>query len=131
MAGTQIRCVVVTPERTEVDVQCDALTLPLFDGELGILPGRAPMVGRLGFGILKLRTGTNVAEWFVDGGFVQVTRDRTYILTDRLLKPDQIDKKQAEEDLNKALAIKSNSAEAASLKERALARSRAKVRLAR
>jgi F-type H+-transporting ATPase subunit epsilon len=131
MADTQIRCVVVTPERTEVDVQCDSLTLPLFDGELGILPGRAPMVGRLGFGILKLRAGSNVTEWFVDGGFVQVTRDGTYILTDRLLKPDQIDKKQAEEDLNKALAIKSNSAEAASLKERALAQSRAKVRLAR
>ena len=83
----KVHCVVVTPEKTELDTVCDSLVLPLFDGELGIQPGRAPMVGRLGFGILKIRTGTSVVEWFVDGGFVQVTRDGVNILTDSLVKP--------------------------------------------
>ncbi len=48
MAEQQVRCVVVTPEKTELDVKCDSLIVPLFDGELGILAGRAPMVDDLG-----------------------------------------------------------------------------------
>lgn len=125
----KVHCVVVTPEKTELDTTCDSLVLPLFDGELGIQSGRAPMVGRLGFGILKIRTGNSVTEWFVDGGFVQVTREGVNILTDSLLKPDQIDRKQAEADLDKAMLIKSTTPETAALKERALAQARAKVRL--
>ncbi|AMV34719.1 ATP synthase epsilon chain, sodium ion specific [Pirellula sp. SH-Sr6A] len=131
MAETQVRCVVVTPEKTELDTTCDALTLPLYDGEAGILPGRAPMVGRLGFGLLKLRNGSTSTEWFVDGGFVQVTREAVYVLTDRLLKREQIDKKQAEEDLAKATAMKATSPEAISLRERTIAQTRAKSRLAK
>ncbi|MCU0715157.1 FoF1 ATP synthase subunit delta/epsilon [Pirellulaceae bacterium SH501] len=130
MAETQVRCVVVTPEKTELDTTCDALTLPLYDGEAGILPGRAPMVGRLGFGLLKLRNGSSTTDWFVDGGFVQVTRDGVYVLTDRLLKRDQLDKKQAEEDLAKATAMKATTPEAYALRERTIAQTRAKSRLA-
>ena len=125
----KVHCVVVTPEKTELDTVCDSLVLPLFDGELGIQPGRAPMVGRLGFGILKIRTGTSVVEWFVDGGFVQVTRDGVNILTDSLVKPSEINRKQAESDLDRAMAIKSTTPETAALKERSLAQARAKVRL--
>ena len=49
-----VRCVVVTPEKTELDASCNFVKLPMYDGEIGILPGRAPMVGRLGFGLMKL-----------------------------------------------------------------------------
>jgi F0F1-type ATP synthase epsilon subunit len=48
-----VHCVVVTPEKTELDAQCDSMILPLFDGLFGILPGHAPMVGRLGFGLMS------------------------------------------------------------------------------
>jgi F-type H+-transporting ATPase subunit epsilon len=131
MADQQVRCVVVTPEKTELDVKCDSLVVPLFDGELGILANRAPMVGRLGFGILKIRNGSSVEEWFVDGGFIQVTREGTFVLTDKLVKPDQLSKSQAEEDLNRATATKAISPEAVALKERNVARARAKYRLAK
>jgi F-type H+-transporting ATPase subunit epsilon len=130
-ASDKVHCVVVTPEKTELDTTCDSLILPLFDGEMGIQPGRAPMVGRLGFGIMKVRNGSSVEEWFVDGGFVQVTREGVNVLTDRLLKPEQISRKEAEADLDKAMMIKSSSPEAAALKERAVTQARAKVRLGR
>ena len=131
MAEQQVRCVVVTPEKTELDVKCDSLIVPLFDGELGILAGRAPMVGRLGFGILKIRTGSSVDEWFVDGGFIQVTREGTFVLTDKLAKTEQLNKAQAEEDLNKATAAKATSPDAMALRERNISRARAKYRLAK
>ncbi|MCY2977930.1 MAG: F0F1 ATP synthase subunit epsilon [Planctomycetota bacterium] len=127
----KVHCVVVTPEKTELDTTCDMLVLPLFDGELAIQPSRAPMVGRLGFGMMRVRSGSTLTEWFVDGGFVQVTRQGVNILTDRLLKPEQINRKEAEEDLNRAMLIKPSSPEALALKERSVTQAQAKIRLAK
>ena len=127
----KVHCVVVTPEKTELDMTCDSMVVPMYDGELGIQFGRAPMVGRLGFGIMRIKSNDNVTEWFVDGGFVQVTREGVYVLTDRLLKPDQIDRKLAEADLDRAMVMVTNSPESSAFKERSLTQARAKVRLAR
>lgn len=127
----KVHCVVVTPEKTELDTACDSMIVPMFDGELGIQAGRAPMVGRLGFGIMKIKTNSSVDEWFVDGGFLQVTREGVFVLTDALIKPDKLDGKQAQAELDKAMAMVSNSPESAAFKERALSQARAKVRLAR
>ena len=127
----KVHCVVVTPEKTELDTTCDSMIVPMFDGELGIQAGRAPMVGRLGFGIMKIKSNSGVDEWFVDGGFVQITREGVYVLTDRLLKPNQIDSKLSEAELDKAMSMVSNSPESAAFKERALSQARAKIRLAK
>jgi F-type H+-transporting ATPase subunit epsilon len=129
MSDGAVHCVVVTPEKTELDLHCDSLILPMYDGELGVYPGRAPMVGRLGFGLLKLKTAGKEDIWFVDGGFVQVTRESVQVLTDRVLRQDQIDRAAAEADLQKALEIKPNSPEASALRDRSLAAARAKIRL--
>ncbi len=40
-----------------------------------------------------MRTGGTIKEYYVDGGFVQVTRDSVYILTDRMLDPKSLDPK--------------------------------------
>ena len=53
-----LRCIVVTPERTEIDREAEFISLPMYDGELGVLKGRAPMIGRLGFGTLRLQTAS-------------------------------------------------------------------------
>ena len=53
----RLQCVVVTPERTLFDEVVEFVALPLYDGELGVLPGRAPLIGRLGFGELRIRDG--------------------------------------------------------------------------
>ncbi|MDZ4849468.1 MAG: F0F1 ATP synthase subunit epsilon [Pirellulaceae bacterium] len=125
----ELHCIVVTPEKTELDVQATSLVIPLFDGEIGILPGRAPMIGRLGFGLMTVKSGSTTTKRYVDGGFVQVTREAVYILTDRLLKPESIDTNQAKADLEAANAIKGVSAEAFAIKERALAQARGKLRI--
>lgn len=126
---TVVHCIVVTPERTELDVQCDSVKLPMYDGELGVLPGRAPMVGRLGYGLMALNSGAGQERWFVDGGFVQVTRDGVYVLTNRLIKPEQIDRQGAEEDLRKATEMVANTPETRAVRERAITQARGKLRI--
>ncbi len=127
----KVHCVVVTPEKTELDTRCDSLIVPMFDGELGIQFDRAPMIGRLGYGMLRIASGNTTTEWFVDGGFVQVTREAVYLMTDQLLKPEKLDRKQAESDLETASAMDSGTPETAAFKQRAIDKARAKIRLAK
>ncbi len=85
-----LRCVVVSPERQVLDERVDSVALPMYDGEMGILPGRAPLIGRLGFGELRLRRGDRLQRYFVDGGFVQVRANTVTVLTDQAMKPEEI-----------------------------------------
>jgi len=86
----ELRCVVVTPEKALVDTPADFVSLPMYDGALGVLPGRAPLIGRLGFGELEIRHGGQKQRYFVDGGFVQVAGGAVTVLTPRALKPEEI-----------------------------------------
>ena len=66
-SATNLRCVVVTPEKAILDEPTDFVALPMFDGELGVLPGRLPLIGRLGYGELRVGQGGHVQRYFVDG----------------------------------------------------------------
>ena len=68
----ELKCVVVTPERAVLDEPADFVVVPLYDGELGIAKDRLPLIGRLGFGELRITRGTQTLHYYVDGGFVQV-----------------------------------------------------------
>jgi F-type H+-transporting ATPase subunit epsilon len=101
----ELRLVLVTPETTLVDEPVSALRFPLFDGQIGVLPGRSPLIGRLGFGELNItHVDGGHASYFIDGGFVQVKHNIVSILTDRALTREQIDAAAAREKLKEAVA---------------------------
>ena len=126
-----IRCVVVTPERTELDREADSVVLPMFDGELGILAGRAPMIGRLGFGTLRLQTAAGPERYYVDGGFAQVEDNTVNILTSRAIPVDLLDAEEAQKALEDARELPSSTPEESQLKDTAVRRARGQVRAAR
>src|SRR5262245_43414354 len=120
-----LQCVVVTPEKAVVDESADFVALPLYDGEIGILPGRAPLVGRLGYGELRIKRGNQVKRFFVDGGVVQVRANGVTVLTARALKAEEIKPEQAEQVLRDA----TGPAAKASPEERLKAQERARAQL--
>jgi len=103
-SAKQLQLIVVTPETTLLDEPVRALRFPLYDGQIGILPGRAPALGRLGYGELKVTTEEGERSYFIDGGFVQVKGLVVSILTDRSLPAHAIDSKEAEQQLESASA---------------------------
>src|SRR5437899_3523852 len=86
-----LKCVVVSPERAVLDEPVDFVALPMYDGELGVLAGRAPLIGRLGYGELRLRHGATTQRYFVDGGFAQVRSNVVTVLTPRAIRGEDID----------------------------------------
>jgi F-type H+-transporting ATPase subunit epsilon len=123
-----LRCVVVTPERALVDQAADFVALPMFDGELGVLPGRAPLIGRLGYGELRIRKGVETRRYFVDGGFAQVRDNHVTVLTARALKPEEINVEAARQALA-ATHEPAATAEAQEARLKAQERARAQLRL--
>ena len=97
-----LKCVIVTPERAVLDETADFIALPMFDGELGVLPHRAPLIGRLGFGELRLVKGGHTTHFFIDGGFAQVRNDVVTVLTPKALRQEEINPKEAEKALAEA-----------------------------
>src|SRR5947199_6542905 len=103
-SGTKtLQCVVVTPERALVDEPADFVALPMYDGELGVLPGRAPLIGRLGFGELRVRRGGDTQRFYVDGGFAQVRANVVTVLTGRAVPAAELSADAAEQALQAAL----------------------------
>lgn len=127
--GDRIQCVVVTPERTLFDELVEFVALPLHDGELGVLPGRTPLIGRLGYGGLRTRTGGVTRRYFVDGGFVQVRDDVVTVLTNRAIEAGRIDTAAAERELEQAHGRPAASDHEIDERARAIARARAMLRV--
>ncbi len=94
----------------------------MYDGELGVLPGRAPLIGRLGYGELRIRAATETRRFFVDGGFAQVRANTVTVLTGRALKAEEINVPAAEEALH-ASAAAGITAEAQRMKQERARRS--------
>jgi F-type H+-transporting ATPase subunit epsilon len=126
----QLRCVVVTPERAVLDEPADFVALPLYDGELGVLPGRLPLIGRLGFGEMRLVRGQRTRRYYVDGGFAQVRNNVVTILTARALTVEEISVDAAREALQNAQHTIATTPEAQAAQERQRERARAQLRIA-
>src|SRR5437763_2114323 len=89
-SAKHLKCVVVTPEQAVLDEPAEFVALPMYDGELGVLPGRAPMIGRLGFGELRVRQAGRVLRFYVDGGFAQVRDNVVTVLTGKAVPAGEI-----------------------------------------
>ncbi len=129
-SGRVLQCVVVTPERAVLDEAADFVSLPMYDGELGVLPGRAPLIGRLGFGELRVRHGARTRRYFIDGGFAQVRNNVVTLLTPRAIRAEDINADAVTQTLQAALAPAATpEAQEAQLKNQQ--RARAQLRTAR
>lgn len=126
-----LQCIVVTPERTVFDLPADFVALTLYDGEIGIAPEHAPMIGRLGCGEMRVVGQGKTERYYVEGGFVEVLDDVVSVLTRRAVPASKIDEEVAEEQLSAARARPATTPEAVEIRERAIAQARAQLRICR
>ncbi len=91
-----LQCTVVTPEGAILDVEADSVSVPAWDGEVGILPGHARFLAKLGIGLLRVNHGGRTEQWLVEGGFVQVADNRVTVLTDDAKHPADLNLRDAE-----------------------------------
>ena len=75
------------------------------EGDVGVLPGHAPLLGVLVTGPIQIRpSGGQPVLAAVDGGFLSVSDDVVSILVEQAELSDEIDRGAAEEELRRAEA---------------------------
>ncbi len=90
----------VTPDRVLVDATADAVELPSQSGYLEALYGHAPLLAELAAGEVRLHGGTSGEQkFFVAWGFVEVLPERVTILAETAMKPEEIDRSEAEGEI--------------------------------
>jgi F-type H+-transporting ATPase subunit epsilon len=126
-----LTCVVVTPEQTALEQKADFVALPLYDGEIGIAANHSPLIGRLGYGEMRIKSGGTTSAYYVDGGFVQVANNVVSVLTNRAVPARNLDAVAAEKQLATATAKPASTPELMAIRDRAVAQARAQLKTAR
>lgn len=102
MPGLQLQ--VITAERVTFEGEVDIVVAPGALGQLGILPGHAPLLTSLGVGTLLARAGAEEVVMALSGGFLEVRDNRVVVLAEAAERADEIDVARAEAARARALA---------------------------
>ena len=109
MAGLEVH--LVTPEREVWTGEADFVTARGVDGDLGVLPGHAPLLAALAVGPVFIEAGGSRTAVVVDGGFLHVAHDdditRVDILAERALLSDELGQDSAESREQRAEELRS------------------------
>ncbi len=101
MANT-LQVDIVTPERSLFSGPATMVTLPGSSGQMGILPGHAPLLSTLDIGEIILHMGNDSQFIAVSGGVVEVRPNKVTILADTAETPEDIDAERAQDALARA-----------------------------
>ena len=127
---SEIKLTVVTPEKNVVNVACNFVALPLYDGEIGIGINHSPMIGRVGFGELRFKTDKGVESFYVDGGFVEVLDNNVSVMTGKAVPCESVDPEAAEKIIAEAGAMKANTDDEVALRDRKYKQARGMLKVA-
>ncbi len=95
--ANKIRLDIVTPERIVYSEDVNMVIARATDGDLGVLPGHAPLVAGLDVWPLRILQDEGERQISVCGGFIEVRPDKVTILASCAELPEEIDVKRAEE----------------------------------
>ncbi|MEU7985736.1 F0F1 ATP synthase subunit epsilon [Streptosporangium canum] len=125
----KLRVGVVSPEREIWSGEADMVIAKTIDGEIGIMPKHAPVLGVLvEGGVLTVKRGGGESDLIaaVHGGFLSVADDEVSILAEMAELGSEVDVAAAKDALQRAQAsIEANQEDA----DAALAAKRARARL--
>lgn len=104
MADTKktIQLEIITPDASVFQGEVDFVLVRALDGDLGIMPGHAPLLASLQIWPLICTIGNHKKNLFVSGGFLEVNSNTVTIVTLAAEQSEQIDIKRAEEAKKRA-----------------------------
>ena len=97
---TKINFDFVSPEESIVSSEVDMVLIPAIEGDAGILPNHAPYMTILRQGIVEVTfEKDNIKQYFVEGGFADVSPQKITILAESSINLTDIDNTALKEEL--------------------------------
>jgi F-type H+-transporting ATPase subunit epsilon len=129
VAGLEVH--LVTPEREVWAGEADFVTARAVDGDIGVLPGHAPLLAALAVGPVFIDAGGSRTAVAVDGGFLHVAHEddvtRVDILAEHALLSDELGQDVAETHERRAEELRSEDRLDEAREEQAKAAARRRV----
>lgn len=103
MADT-LKFEIVTPAARMLSEDAELVIIPGAEGNFGVMPGHAPLLSSIRPGAIEIRDRTLkiLAQYFVEGGFAEVTTERCTVLAEEAVPLSKIDREEAESRLKRA-----------------------------
>ncbi|MBL8667498.1 MAG: ATP synthase F1 subunit epsilon [Rhodospirillales bacterium] len=95
---------IVTPAKPLLAQEAELVIIPGAAGDFGVLPGHAPLLSTLRPGTIQIRDKTLkiLEQYFVEGGFAEVTPERCTILAEEALRVAELSRDDAEARVKRA-----------------------------
>ena len=80
----------VSPERKLATGEADMVIVPGMEGDLGAMPGHAPFLTTLRPGLVTVTDGSDTTEFFVTGGFAEISGEGAAVLAEEAVTKDEL-----------------------------------------
>lgn len=104
MEWKKLRLQITTPQRPVLDKEVDFVALPAYDGERGVLPGHAPYLAKLNFGVLRYKDGSKQDTFAIMGGIAQIEHNNVSVFAEDAALEEEINAEAERQRLAKAKA---------------------------
>ncbi len=89
---------IVTPQKTILKEEATMIIARTIVGDIGVLANHAPLVTELALGEMKIKQGDKEKDFFISGGFLEISKDKVLILADKAMDAKDIDIEKAKEE---------------------------------
>jgi len=87
----------VSPEKLLLSRPVEMVIIPAAEGDMGVLPGHAPMIVALQGGVISVReNGRETERMFVRGGFAEIGPTRVTVLADEAIPVADLSRGEAD-----------------------------------
>ncbi len=73
----------VSPERKLASIEATEIEIPGAEGDFTAMADHSPVLTTLRPGLLKVKAGSDVTEYMVTGGFVEISPEATSVLAEQ------------------------------------------------
>ena len=82
---------IISPDNTIIKQEASQVTIPSFEGEMGILKDHIPLITFLRPGIIKIQKDDTNKRYFVEDGTVEFLKNNLLILTSTAINVERLD----------------------------------------
>ncbi len=87
---------IISPDKSILKSETTEVTIPSYEGEMGILKDHIPLITFLRPGLIKIKTNENEKSFFIEDGTVEFSNNNLLILTSTAKNLDNLEKNYIE-----------------------------------
>ena len=91
---------IITPDKSILNLETSEVTIPSYEGQMGILKDHIPLITFLRPGVISIKNQEK--KYFVEEGTVEFSNNKLLILTSTARDLNELDKNTIDELLNQA-----------------------------